>query len=77
MSPESQPNQNRPKGLRITKHLVFLAMISAFFAGLATAEILGPRIFHGIPMGLAIFAVVTCVVGAVLLGLAGAKDYRS
>jgi len=76
MPPEPQPNQDRPKGLRVNKHLVFLEVISAFFAGLATAAILGPRILHGIPMGLAIFAVVTCVVGALLIGLAGVRDYR-
>ena len=56
--------------MRVNKHLVFLEVISAFFAGLATAAILGPRILHGIPMGLAIFAVVTCAVGALLIGLA-------
>jgi hypothetical protein len=49
MPPEPQPNQDRPKGLRVNKHLVFLEVISAFFAGLATAAILGTAFSTAFP----------------------------
>ena len=50
-------------------------MISAFFAGLGTAAILGPRILR-IPRALAVFAVVSFLVGAVLFGIAEARARR-
>lgn len=51
-------------------------MTSAFFAGLGTAAILGPRILRGIPRPLAVFAVVSFLVGAVLFGIAEARATR-
>jgi hypothetical protein len=65
-----------PRTSRANGSVVYLAMISAFFAGLGTAEILGPRIFHGIPRAFTIFAVVSFLVGALLFGYAETRAVR-
>jgi hypothetical protein len=64
-----------PETRKANVSVAYLAMISAFFAGLGTAAIFGPRILR-IPRALAVFAVVSFLVGAVLFGIAEVSARR-